>query len=156
MAAITVKALAERMDAFETRLAALEAKAVSPAPAVKAPAVKAPVAKTTPAVTVEKTYLTTPAALAGAYKKGDIVTVPASAVRCVNANVTVAQTYKGIVTGVGSTPAKNMSKAPVHSSGFTDAITIAGSGKTAAVVYVWQGCPEVKVVGRYVPVATVA
>ena len=155
MAAITVKSLSARMDAFETRLAALEAKAVSPAPAVKAPAVKAaPVAKTTPA---EKTYDVSPAALKGAYKKGDIVTVPATAVRCVNANVTVAQTYKGIVTGVGSTPAKNMAKAPAGSQGFTDAITIAGSGKTAAVVYVWQGCAEVKVVGRYVaPVTTVA
>jgi len=152
MASITYKSLAARMDAFESRLAVLESKASAPAPKAAAP-----VAKSTPAVTVEKVYLTTPAALAGGYKKGDIVTVPATAIRCVNANVTVATTYKGIVTGVGSTAAKNMSKAPAGSQGFTDAITIAGSGKTAAVVYIWQGCAEVKVVGRFVPpVTTVA
>ena len=151
MASITVKALAERMSAFETRLAALEAKAVAPKAA-------APVAKTTtPAVTVEKTYDTSAAALKGAYKKGDMVVVPAASVRCVNSNVVVASEYRGIVTGVGSTPAKNMAKAPEGSQGFTDAITIAGKGKDAAVVYIWQGTATVKVIGRAVaPVATVA
>jgi len=153
MAAITCKSLSERMDNFESRIKALETRAVA-APAVKA----TPVAKTTPvAVVVEKTYDTTPAALKGAYRKGDIVTVPASSVRCVNGNVVVAETYRGVVTGVGSTPAKNMAKAPEGSQGFTDAITIAGSGKTAAVVYIWAGTATVKVVGRFVPpVATVA
>lgn len=151
MATITCKSLNERMDAFEKRLAALESKSIAPAPKAAAPA------KTTPAVKVERTFDTTPAALKGAYKKGDMVTVPATSVRCVNGNVVVADVYKGVVTGTGHTAAKNMSKAPEGSQGFTDAITISGSGKTAAVVYIWAGTATVKVVGRaMVPVATVA
>lgn len=139
---------------MEARITALET-------APKAVAVKAPAAKSTavatPAVKVERTFDTTPAALKGAYKKGDMVTVPASSVRCVNANVMVAEVYTGVVTGTGSTPAKNMSKAPAGSEGYTDAITISGSGKTAAVVYIWAGTATVKVIGRaVVPTATVA
>jgi hypothetical protein len=100
---------------------------------------------------------TTPSALKGGYRKGDMVVVPATSVRCVNGNVVVADVYKGIVTGTGHTAAKNMSKAPEGSQGFTDAITISGSGKTAAVVYIWAGTGAVKVIGRAIaPVATVA
>lgn len=140
------------MDTLEARITALEVKPV--APAAKAPA-KNTVA--TPVVKVERTYDTTAAALKGAYRKGDLVTVAASAVRCVNANVMVAEVYTGVVTGTGSTPAKNMAKAPEGSLGHTDAITIAGSGKNAAVVYIWAGTPTVKVIGRFVaPVTTVA
>lgn len=151
MAAITCKTLSARMDALEARISALET-------APKAQTLKAPVAKNTVAnVKVEKTYDTSAAALKGAYKKGDMVTVPATSVRCVNSNVMVADVYTGVVTGVGSTPAKNMSKAPAGSQGYTDAITISGSGKTAAVVYIWAGTPTVKVIGRAVmPKTTVA
>ena len=152
MATITCKSLAGRMDALEARISALETKPV----AVKASA-PAKTTVATPAVKVERTFDTSAAALKGAYRKGDMVTVPASAVRCVNTNVIVSESYTGVVTGTGSTEAKNMSKAPEGSKGYTDAITIAGSGKTAAVVYIWHGTAAVKVIGRAVaPTTTVA
>lgn len=154
MAAITCKSLASRMDTLEARISALES---APKAVAVAPAVKATPKNTVAAVKVERTYDTSAAAVKGGYKKGDMVTVPASSVRCVNANVTVAEVYTGVVTGTGSTPAKNMAKAPEGSLGYTDAITIAGSGKNAAVVYIWQGTATVKVIGRFIaPVATVA
>lgn len=145
MAAITIKSLASRMDAFESRLAALETKAVA-APAVKAAAG----AKITPVTTV--TFDTTAKAIAGAYKKGDRVSVPASAVRIVGAGVMAAKEYVGIVTGTGTNEARNR-KGCTNETGYTDAITISGKGKDACMVYVWAGNPAVKVIGRAVVTA---
>lgn len=145
MAAITLKSLASRMDAFESRLAALETKATTTAPAVKA----APAAKITPAVTTTVTFDTTASALKGAYKKGDRVSVPASAVRIVGAGVMAANEYVGIVTGTGTNEARNR-KGCTNETGYTDAITISGKGKDACMVYVWAGNPAVKVIGRAV------